>query len=59
MPLRNLVRRSRGSGWRRATLGAAAIRPRILILTTYDVDAYVYEALGAGARHDVSNRRIN
>lgn len=33
----------------RAILRAPGVRPRILILTTYDVDAYVYEALRAGA----------
>jgi DNA-binding NarL/FixJ family response regulator len=33
----------------RAILRAPGARPRILVLTTYDVDAYVYEALRAGA----------
>jgi DNA-binding NarL/FixJ family response regulator len=33
----------------RAILRAPGAHPRILVLTTYDVDAYVYEALRAGA----------
>lgn len=33
----------------RAILRRPGDRPRVLILTTYDVDAYVYEALRAGA----------
>ena len=33
----------------RAILRAPGARPRILVLTTYDVDDYVYEALRSGA----------
>jgi DNA-binding NarL/FixJ family response regulator len=33
----------------RAILRAPSPRPRILVLTTYDIDDYVYEALRAGA----------
>ncbi|MGH3472863.1 MAG: response regulator, partial [Nocardioidaceae bacterium] len=32
-----------------AAAGARALRPRILILTTFDLDEYVYDALRAGA----------
>ncbi|HEY2947080.1 MAG TPA: response regulator transcription factor [Micromonosporaceae bacterium] len=33
----------------RRLVGGAATRPRVLILTTFDLDDYVYEALRAGA----------
>jgi DNA-binding NarL/FixJ family response regulator len=34
---------------RQLTASPAALRPRVLILTTFDLDAYVYDAIRAGA----------
>ncbi|MFI6551093.1 response regulator transcription factor [Streptomyces prunicolor] len=41
---------------RRILTGAAADEPRVIILTTFDLDHYVYAALSAGASGFLSGR---
>jgi CheY-like chemotaxis protein len=51
VPLQNRLRGSTGrrTGKRRLLAACAAPQPKIITLTTFDLDEYVYDALAAGA----------